>query len=118
MVASFQTKLDRRSEKLSRSDKVCLGSRVFNCLFDNVFDFVPVVSVDTFDLAVEMLLDLAKHFPFVTTGDERDGHTDATKTARAADTVQISLVVRFSRHFGAAVDESLWDVLHEEIKSV
>jgi len=99
--------------QVSRRNEVSLRTRVFECPFDQVLDFIPVVGVDALDAAVEVLLNLPQHLPFVTVGDERNGHTDATETTGTTDTVKVSLVVGFPGARAASI--CLRDVL---VKSV
>lgn len=77
----------------SRFGKVRGSTRVLDCLFDDLFDLIPVLGVNALDVAAEVLLDLAEHLPFSAAGDEGDGHTNATEPTGTTDTVQVGLVV-------------------------
>lgn len=95
--------------KISRRDEVGLRARVFERPFDEILNLIPVVGLDALNAAVEVLLNLPQHLPFVAVGDEGNGHTDATETTGTTDTVKVGLVIGF---FGArAARVSFWDIL-------
>lgn len=77
--------------------EIGLGARVLDSLFDDLFDLIPVASIDAVDLAAEMLLNLTQHVPFFPVGDERDGNTNATKTTSTSDTVEVGLIIGLTR---------------------
>lgn len=97
-------------------DEVCLGTGVLDGLFDHVLNFIPIASIDTVDDALEVLLNLAKHLPLVTVGNERDGHTNATKAASTTDTVKICLEVGCVGTLAASV--FLRDILKGKLVSL
>jgi hypothetical protein len=82
--------------QVSRRNEVGLRTRVLECLLDEFFNFVPVVGLDTLNTAVEVLLNLAQHLPFLAVGDEGNGNTDATETTGTTNTVKVRLVVGFA----------------------
>jgi hypothetical protein len=82
--------------QVSRRNEVGLRTRVLECLLDEFFNFVPVVGLDTLNTAVEVLLNLAQHLPFLAVGDEGNGNTDATETTGTTNTVKVRLVVGFT----------------------
>lgn len=50
--------------------KVGLSARVLDSLLDDLFDLIPVTSIDAINLATEVLLDLAQHVPLFLVRDE------------------------------------------------
>lgn len=47
-----------------------LGAGALDGLFDDLLHLIPVVGVDTLNVASEMLLDLAQHLPLAAVGDK------------------------------------------------
>lgn len=99
-----------------RPNKIGLGAGVLDGLLDDILDLVPVVSVHTFDVAVEVLLDLPEHIPLLAVRHKRDGNTNAAETASTTDTVQISLVIGLTH--ALVVAKGLRNVLCEMTISV
>lgn len=99
--------------QVSRRDEVGLRARIFECPFDEVLNLVPVVGLDALNAAVEVLLNLPQHLPFVAVGDEGNGHTDATETTGTTDTVKIGLVIGFPGARAARV--SLRNILDKRV---
>lgn len=74
-------------------NKVCLSTGVLDSFLDHIFHFIPIACIDTVDDALEVLLDLAQHLPFIAVGNKRDSHTNATKSTGTTNTVKICLEV-------------------------
>lgn len=99
--------------QVSRRNEVGLRTRVLECFLDEFFNFVPVVGLDTLNTAVEVLLNLAQHLPFIAIGDEGNGNTDATETTGTTNTVKVRLVVGLTGAGAAGV--RLRDILIESV---
>lgn len=72
---------------------VCMGSRILDSLFDDLFDLVPVTGVDAGNIGLEEILNGHEHLPLFPVRNEGDGDSDTTETTRTTDTVQVSLTV-------------------------
>lgn len=73
--------------------ELSLGARVLDRPLDDPLDLIPVAGVNAFNLAGEVLLDLAKHVPLLPVGHKGDGNTDTAESTSTTDTVEVCLVV-------------------------
>jgi hypothetical protein len=73
--------------------KILSGAAAFNDFLNGLLDLIPVISIDSRHLHVEILLNLVELSPALLVVDEADAHTHAAKPACTSDTVKISLWV-------------------------
>lgn len=73
--------------------KARLGTRALDDLLDHILHFIPVTGIDAVNVAGKVFLDLSKHFPLSTAGDERNSHTDAAESTSTTNAVKIGLVI-------------------------
>lgn len=97
--------------EILRRNKVGLRTRVLECAFDEVFNLVPVVGLNTLNAAIEVLLDLAQHVPLLAVRNKGDSHADTTETTSTTNPVKVGLVIRFTGARAALV--CLWDILNQ-----
>jgi hypothetical protein len=73
--------------------KILPGAAAFNDFFDGLLDIIPVASINSCHLHVEIFLNLIELSPALLVVDEADAHTYAAKSACTTDTVEVGLWV-------------------------